>query len=621
MSKRFSIGSLSTGQGTRFVLADTEHLHQKIAEMGQRIRQLEDALSITQSSTSSDVHPLLTEDLLAIKYGPEAAPPSRYSAGDQHNVPVDALGTLTITDCGESNYFGRSAGVETLFLAGAELGNAEIGSGSSPEDELPQVSSEIAELVSILPFGLGGFPNTEKARQLLGCLFDLLPPYPRATTLCETYMENAAWIFRPISREELIDEILVPTYSFAKQDPRDRDVGVSPHTLSVLYMVFAHGALTDLTLPAYNSEAENYFHLGRLALSLHPVLDLPTAQTLQALCLMAYYHSNSGRRYTLDSAWSLISLANKIAQGMGLHRDPARFNLTPKLIQRRRTLFWEIFAADLFHVIVGTIAVKAPSSTMAPAARMELDLACDLFRKGAAQSPRARNGLPILNRLKGKADQAQAQYLSSGGSSGSAKSTALLPETGGDDELAMFGGQTRILVSKILSRQNRTNLRPSSSALPFSTPSSPRTVSDGSHSPAESVPEVHPSLVEYLSMLPPPSSAAMSATDMMPTGTQAETSLNANFHPTLPMKSTLLTFPHDMPSQAPCMPPDMQSGYDPNISGTTPEMGFFDMQYGGSMSRPHSDGGEFDLMLSGDSGMNERWMSFMRESGIFGSGT
>lgn len=33
-----------------------------------------------------------------------------------------------------------------------------------------------------------------------------------------------------------------------------------------------------------------------------------------------------------------------------IDRDPARFNLSPKAIQRRRTLFWEIFSADLFHV-------------------------------------------------------------------------------------------------------------------------------------------------------------------------------------------------------------------------------------------------------------------------------
>lgn len=153
----------------------------------------------------------------------------------------------------------------------------------------------------------------------MDALLDLLPEYPRATTLCETYLENSAWIFRPITREELIDEILVPIYAFAqdrKQEILEVKKEISPHALGVLYMVFAHGALTDLTLPPYNTEAENYFHLGRLALSLQPIYELPTTQTLQALCLVAYYYGNHGRHPTLDSAWSVLAFANKLAQSV-----------------------------------------------------------------------------------------------------------------------------------------------------------------------------------------------------------------------------------------------------------------------------------------------------------------
>lgn len=95
-----------------FVLADTEHLHRKIGEMGQRIRQLEDALSILQMNSSSEIHPLLSEELLAIKHEPEILPASRDPTGDHHGTPMDAFGTLTITDGGESNYFGQSGGVE-----------------------------------------------------------------------------------------------------------------------------------------------------------------------------------------------------------------------------------------------------------------------------------------------------------------------------------------------------------------------------------------------------------------------------------------------------------------------------------------------------------------------------
>lgn len=83
---------------------------------GQRIRQLEDALAIFQSGISTEPHPLLRDELLAIKYGPEKGP-SR--AHDQRTKPqeplvdsIDALGTLTIGNNGEARYFGRSAGSE-----------------------------------------------------------------------------------------------------------------------------------------------------------------------------------------------------------------------------------------------------------------------------------------------------------------------------------------------------------------------------------------------------------------------------------------------------------------------------------------------------------------------------
>ncbi|KAG8218750.1 hypothetical protein J3R82DRAFT_4423 [Butyriboletus roseoflavus] len=343
-------GSLSTGQGTRFVLADTEHLHRKIAEMGHRIRSLEDALAIFQAGVSNDVHPLLIDELLAIKYGLETAP--REAPGFQQAVPIDGLGTLTITERGDSHYFGRTAGSETLFLAGAELSGTSPGPSSAPIDNLPRVSSEITHLSSTLPFNIAGISDDDRQSQVMDALFNLLPEYPRATTLCETYLENSAWVFRPITREELIDEILAPVYAFAHDRKQEAPVvkrEVFSHTLAVLYMVFAHGALTDLTLPPYNTEAENHFHLGRLALSLHSVYDLPNTQTLQAMCLMAFYYANHGRHPTLDSAWSIIAFANKLAQSMGLHRDPARFNMSPKAIQRRRSLFWELLSADMFH--------------------------------------------------------------------------------------------------------------------------------------------------------------------------------------------------------------------------------------------------------------------------------
>ena len=69
------------------MLADTEKLHHKIAQMSDRIRQLEDALAILQSSTTREEHPLLRVDLMHIKSGLElhSATSGRGGAEDEND--------------------------------------------------------------------------------------------------------------------------------------------------------------------------------------------------------------------------------------------------------------------------------------------------------------------------------------------------------------------------------------------------------------------------------------------------------------------------------------------------------------------------------------------------------
>ncbi|KAG2369905.1 hypothetical protein BDR07DRAFT_1266057 [Suillus spraguei] len=776
-------GSLSTGQGTRFVLADTEHLHRKIVEMGQRIRQLEDALSIFQEGVSEEVHPLLTDDLLSIKFGPEAPRSSNDATHESSNVPINSVGTLTIGDGGESNYFGLSAGSETLFMAGAELD----GTSSLQPDELPSMSANVSLLESSIPFSLTGIPDHDQYQSILGSLLSLLPPYPRASALCETYMEHAAWIFRPIQRDELIDDILSPVYALAQQrqnNTSESKADCPEHTIAVLYMVFAQGALMDLTLPSCNQEAEDYFHLGRVALSLRSVFESPTIHTIQALAGMGYCYSNRGRQYALSSAWSVIALASKLAQSVSfipcIDRDPSRFNMSPKIVQRRRILFWEIFSADFYHslalgrppsnrlsyvdcefpedetttmndqgevetgfwrwkhtftrdvvsqvteltlsaelprydtileldrkvreqvlppslnlyrssvqedyttpsayirgrllfqfrtttmlfihrsffaqalldfptnplrspyapsflaayrcasatikttvlnfqvfpdlfmrwwaiwshllsaaVIVGSIVTRAPSTTMAPAAWHELNLAVEMFSRGSETSSRARHGLAILNKLKLKAYQALEKHRSGTTFNNQGNLSSLLPEVGGDDELTMFGGQTRVLVTKILS-QNRKKVS-SSVPLSHSTASTPSASDDG-NSPSDSIPDVHPMLVEFLKMLPPSSMPH-------PTGDASATFQNQWDAFSLPPPPEFM-----IPGPAPVIYPSAIPRTSTSVSSVQnplPQSSLFDP------TSVRVDDDLADLFLSGESGMDERWKSFMRDSGIW----
>lgn len=106
----------------RFVLADTEKLHQKIGQMSDRIRQLEDALFVLQSSLTSETHPLLTRDLLQIKSSIDlhSAVDSQDGTVEPEDIDesqyIDSFGTLAIGDDGAATFYGRSAGSEVSTL-------------------------------------------------------------------------------------------------------------------------------------------------------------------------------------------------------------------------------------------------------------------------------------------------------------------------------------------------------------------------------------------------------------------------------------------------------------------------------------------------------------------------
>ncbi|KAF7347397.1 hypothetical protein MVEN_01495500 [Mycena venus] len=309
------LGNLSAGQGTRFILADTDQLHAKIAEMSQRIRQLEEALAILQAVVSTERHPLLTTDLLSIKFAAEAPTRTEAPAPERDPAMIDALGTLTLGDAGEVKYFGRSAGSETLLVA-EDYSDGEDGA-SDTEPPLPHDIAEIGDV----------FPSGRHLNSKLQLIRTILPPYARAVDLCEAYLSHGALFFRPIKRDELLGPFLQAIYT--------------PNALE-------GGGQNGSTARA-GGAAERFYGAGRAALGLRAVYDSPLVDTVRTIGLMATYHSHAGKKYSRNSAWCLMSIAAKLAQSIGLHRDSARWYVDQKMVQLRRTLFWEVFSADVSH--------------------------------------------------------------------------------------------------------------------------------------------------------------------------------------------------------------------------------------------------------------------------------
>ncbi|KAJ7257904.1 fungal-specific transcription factor domain-containing protein [Mycena haematopus] len=345
-------GSLTTGQGNRFVLASTQELHEKIAELANRVRELEDALRSSHQHLSSEQHPLLSEELLRIKAPLQREVPAFRNQPQGHAIKeeehnpdvVDAFGSLSITLSGSAKYFGTTAN-SWYFLQN------ETAEEDEPEDD------HLTSLQSVLPAHIltraAAFPISPvapPAHESLRSLFWYLPPGAKAAALRDIYFTHAAWMYAPISPEtfeaEVYSQFYDPNASVASDQP------ILAHRLSLMFIVLAIGSLMDTNEPAYNLEAEKYNQLARAALFLHSFFDQPTISAVQSLFLMAFYLFLADRHGTGSGArWAIMGIAVKVAQSIGLHRDSGRWKVDPIETQKRRELFWELFTYDSWQCL------------------------------------------------------------------------------------------------------------------------------------------------------------------------------------------------------------------------------------------------------------------------------
>lgn len=99
---------------SRFVLASTQELHEKVAILTSRVRELEDGLRASHAQQSQEPHPLLAEDLLLIKTPLQREGLAQMVAGnelaqtDPTSDITNTFGSLQISDTGRTSYFGHA---------------------------------------------------------------------------------------------------------------------------------------------------------------------------------------------------------------------------------------------------------------------------------------------------------------------------------------------------------------------------------------------------------------------------------------------------------------------------------------------------------------------------------
>ncbi|TRM67025.1 hypothetical protein BD626DRAFT_396566 [Schizophyllum amplum] len=333
-------GTIPPGEGSRFVLAATDHLETRRATMEARMHALEDALAILHSTQSDHTHPLLQEAFEddAFEPSPEDIAAEQEATGtpriEEAQQPTRSVGALHMDELGSSRFYGPSGGSEVRNL------NVPCTRTAPQELDPSYLGPEINNAYNAFPFVPAGMavPPVQSAIE------SFLPSIERAVTLVDTMLEHLSWMFRIVSRAEIMNDVLPAVY---KQSSRS----YSLHELALLLSVLALGALVDLNQAPYNLEAQHYYHLTRAAITLQPVLTDQSMATAKTLHLMSIYNGMSGQERALETTYNLLSLAGQAALRCA-DIDPSMWQFTGQEAYERRAYFWNLLSAVMWQSLV-----------------------------------------------------------------------------------------------------------------------------------------------------------------------------------------------------------------------------------------------------------------------------
>lgn len=116
------------------------------------------------------------------------------------------------------------------------------------------------------------------------------------------------------------------------------------------------------------------------------------------------------------------------------------------LLMRHWPMWGALFSAAM---VVGSIVIRCPGSSLASKAYMDLGLAVAIFERGAEQSTRARSGLITLRRVMDRATKIFSPHQTSEPLQAQVDKSDYF-----GDEMEMLAGYTKVLVSKFLSSRH-----------------------------------------------------------------------------------------------------------------------------------------------------------------------
>ncbi|OWZ37418.1 hypothetical protein C347_00109 [Cryptococcus neoformans AD2-60a] len=255
-----------------------------------------------------------------------------------------SFGTLVLSHGGGSKYLGPTAASE--WLKDQEIQEAQDLSDTPGASRAPSPSQRQRPVRPPIMLDQGGiFPFDAISPSVsTQTILNHLPPRHEASVLTESYYRYFAWHYNVVPRHTF-----QPIFDRAYRREMSVNRKVVAQELALLYIILATGALHNLELPPNDPIAEEYLTLSKICLAKGEFMVHCTTIGIMALHVMAHFHLETEKGRNGDSAWPLWGLAMRLIQGMGLHRDGARWNLTPEIVEERRRVFWESHAADVLQ--------------------------------------------------------------------------------------------------------------------------------------------------------------------------------------------------------------------------------------------------------------------------------
>ncbi|EIW67603.1 hypothetical protein TREMEDRAFT_33487 [Tremella mesenterica DSM 1558] len=351
-------GDLSCMQGKRLVLASTEQLHERIA-------QLEAALFQAHSALSTKSHPLLAPQYLdggfadpnlsppreEVVYTPpahvhttETHPISPKGAASTTSASSYALVTpeLTANSVTQLGLLGEKEHGPTQSRMAVEsllLSHATAAPEGKREDEWAGENAAPAMIVGNVGSGqdIEEISERHTVLELLTDIRRILPSREETARRAAHFWQSSGW-FQNILKQEEFDAIYEPAVYAPTQINK-----ITPHKLACVLMVLCLDTYFDISTETVNPAVAEYWQ------GVQKCFDTrfgwsASLPGVQALALVVFF-VGFGWRGVRTSNFFWLRLMTSQALQLGLHRDPHP-SLPAEEREFRRRVFHEMYTID-----------------------------------------------------------------------------------------------------------------------------------------------------------------------------------------------------------------------------------------------------------------------------------